>query len=59
MKHYVIKTTDGNRYELFGSNPTEMVLWGIECLAFRTVDGKFRYISKANIVTITIWEDEE
>ena len=59
MKHYIIKTVDGNRYELHGQSPVQIKYLGLDMISFGTTDDKFKYINKDKIVSMTIWEDKE
>ena len=57
MGRVIIKTVDGNRYEV--SAATEIVattVWGINALAFMT-DDAVKYIAVQNIVSVTVRED--
>ena len=57
MGRVIIKTVDGNRYEV--SAATEIVattVWGINALAFMT-DDAVKYIAVQDIVSVTVRED--
>ena len=62
MGRVVIKTVDGNRYELDGMSEIVMseivktTIWGITALSF-PIDNGMKYINVANIVSITISEE--
>lgn len=58
MGKVVIKTGDGNRYEI--DDAMEIVrtnFMGIQMLAFPMNDGRMKYINPQSIVSVTVTED--
>ena len=57
MGRVIIKTVDGNRYEVSGETEISVTtVWGIKALAFLT-DDAVKYIAVQNIVSVTVRED--
>ena len=59
METIIIKTVDGNRYEVGPAKEvTQTTIWGIPVLSFPVEDG-MKFLNTQNIVSITLKIKEE